>query len=175
MVYHSQYKISQYSQIQNSALTRTFGYFHYLIIGLTISFETNYKPMFLLKYNSCKCRFNKWLVSWGTPSPSSTPGENFLETSSVKTSHFKKVDDMWEIAGMEPYSAWKISAWFSYPRTDIPASMSLLCHKPYNSALFKKNKLQTQKSRKTKLSRTTRSVRCPGHVEVSQSQHSEPK
>lgn len=63
MVHHSEYKISQYSQIQNSVLTRTFGYFHCLIIGLTISFEINYKPVLPLKYNSSKCLFNKWLVS----------------------------------------------------------------------------------------------------------------
>lgn len=78
---------------------------------------------------------------------------------------------MQEITGIEPYSACKkLSAWFSYPRTDIPASMSLLCHKSDNSALFKKNKLKTQKRRKANCSGTTRSVRCLGHVEVSQSQ-----
>lgn len=155
-------------------MIRTFRYFHCLIRGLTISFES-YKPMLPLKYKSSKSMFNKCLVSWGIPSPPSTPGEIFLETSSVKASHFKKIDDMWKITGIEPYSACKkISDWFSYPRTDIPASMSLLCHKPYNPALFKKKSLKNTEKEK-KLSGTTRSVKCPGHAEVSQSQLPEPK
>lgn len=122
-------------------MTTIFRYFHCLIIGLTISFESYYKPMLPLKCKSSKSMFNKCLVSWGIPSPPPTPGEIFLETSSVKASHFKKIDDMWKITGIEPYSACKkISDWFNYPRTNIPASMSLLPHqhKPYNSALFKK-------------------------------------
>lgn len=87
----------RYSQIQNPGLSGAFGYFHYFIRGLT--FETNHKPIFPLKHiKSSRHVCNKWLMSWGTPSPSSISwGELPRNKCSVKTSHLKKTDDTCEI------------------------------------------------------------------------------
>lgn len=92
--------------------------------------------------------FNKWLVSWGTPSLPSTPGEIFLETSSVKASHFKKGDDMQEITGIEPYSACKKFQPGSATQEQTSLLLWVCCvisHKP--CPLQKKKKLKTQKRR----------------------------
>lgn len=88
-----------YSQVQNPALSRAVGYFHYFIWELTIFFESNYTLVFPLKHiNSSKHVCKKWLMSWDTPSPFSISwGDLPRNKCSVKTSHLKETDDTCEI------------------------------------------------------------------------------